>query len=232
MNQILLTISFLLLLTTICTDRLQAQIGSEIDVYGPVLQTVFAEAETEAATAKKAAIKKKPGPKPVLDYEIYRDRNPLPIDPRKPCQPCLKRQGCSCSKCCQLHETYGFQGRPYREREPGGCLCGKNHERKKKRPFFSVYWPSVCNAICEEHHPNLALRKQDPCRFRLSSLFDNLGGFELLPCYERPDNGYSGPWRDRYGCLGESKFLNSQVSGVDFRLPGQPVSPGGVIEYP
>lgn len=186
--------------------------------------------------AEKAAVAspKKPTPKKptsVTNFDIYRDRNPLPIDPRKPCNECVTRQADPCEKKCKLACLPGFKGQPFRDREPGGCKCGKCCTSKKKRPLLSVYWPSVLNAVCEEHDPvKAAQRAANLNRFRINNLFDCVGGFELSP-YERCDNGYCGKGRDRYGCLGESRYLQSNVGGVGFRVPGQPVA-RGEIEYP
>ena len=165
----------------------------------------------------------------VVKYDIYRDRTPYPIDPRKPCHICTQRK--SNSKFAALHSRiYGFQGRPYQEKEPGGCLCGKK-KQKFKRSNLNVYWPTFAAGVPEEYFPvRSAAKASNYDRFRLVDIFDHLGGWELSP-YERRDNGYCGPGRDPYGCLGESRHFQSQVRGVGFRVPGQPVERGGIV-YP
>lgn len=183
----------------------------------------------DAATGKKTAKVPSVDHRRVVDYRMYRDYTPLPIDPRKPCNPCVSRDGgCSSAKMCDVS---GFQGRPYRDREAGGCRCGRCCRSKRSAPNFSIYWPSALNAIAEEHHPVRAARRaENPDRFRINNLFDGLGEFALVR-YQRCDNGHCGPGRDRYGCLGESRYLESRVAGVGLRIPGQPI-PRGEIEYP
>ena len=196
----------------------------------PQAKIPIADSATEAAKQKQESPqfpKKAPG---VINFDIYRDRSPLPIDPRKPCNECTTRQTDGCEKSC-LDCVPGWKGQPYRDLEPGGCKCSKRCRGKKRKPFFSIYWPSVLNAVREEHHPNKAARRDANLNyFRINNLFDCLGGFELS-AYERCDNGYCGPGRDRFGCLGESRYLQSNVTGVDFRPPAQPVPRGG-IQYP
>ncbi len=171
--------------------------------------------------------KKKTIPKHgVINYDIYRDRNPYPVDPRKLCHVCVQRESNSKSKA--LHSRIpGFQGRPYQEKEPGGCLCGKK-KQKFKHPNFNVYWPTFAAGVPEELFPVKSANKASNYqRFRLVDMFDNLGGWELCK-YERKDNGHCGKGRERYGCLGESRFIESRVSGVGFRPPAQPVPRGGI----
>lgn len=200
----------------------------------PVARSIeTSQHSAEATAAKKAVLQKTDAKKPpsVTNFDIYRDYSPLPTDPRKPCNECVTRQTDECEKKCKFSCLTGFKGQPFRDREPGGCKCGKSCMSNKKRPFFSVYWPAVGNAIGEERNPEKAAqRAANLNRFRINNLFDCAGGFELLP-YDRRDNGYCGKNRDRFGCLGESRYLQSNVAGVGYRLPGQPVARGGV-EYP
>ena len=144
----------------------------------------------------------------VTNFDAYRDCNPYPIDPRKPCPICTGRKG-TFPKFKDRHDRiYGFQGRPYREQEPGTCLCGKK-KQKFKFTNINVYWPSSLAGVWEDRFPVLSdLDARTYSRFHLTDVFDKFGGFELSS-YERKDNGYCGPGFDRYGCLGESKTLEA-----------------------
>ena len=166
----------------------------------------------------------------VIRYDIYRDRNPYPVDPRKPCHICIQRESIHPRLKQHYDRIYGFQGRPYREREPGGCLCGKK-KQKFKHLNANVYWPTFLAGVKEEFAPvKASIVAANFGRFRLVDIYDHWGGFEVSG-YQRKDNGYCGPGRDRYGCLGESRTILSNVRGVGFREPGQPVERGG-ISYP
>lgn len=154
---------------------------------------------TLGPAAKNKPASTKPDKKlPVLDFSIYRDRNPYPIDPRKPCQLCT----CGKSSCqCKL---LGNHGTPYRETEPGGCQCDTRNPWK--RPDFSIHWPRPFSANFDEKHPNVAARRYyDPGRKRVVDVFDKLSTFKLID-YQREDNGHCGPDSDPYGCLGQSKL--------------------------
>ncbi len=164
----------------------------------------------------------------VVRYDIFRDRNPFPIDPRKPCPVCTKRENHHGKQFKTLDRIYGFQGRPYREVEPGACLCGKK-KQKFKHLNTNVYWPSLFAGLPEAFAPKRAAnRAVNLNRFRPLDFYDRLGGFEVSS-YQRRDNGYCGPGRDPYGCLGESRTLFSNVTGVGIREPGQPVDRGVVF---
>jgi hypothetical protein len=180
-----------------------------------------------ALEAKPLNAKKEIPKHGVIKYDIYRDRQPYPVDPRKPCHVCIQRQGNS--KFAALHSRIpGYQGRPYQMKEPGGCECGKK-KQKFKHLNLNAYWPTFAAGVGEEFFPcksDAKARNYD--RFRLVDIFDGLGGFEISG-YQRRDNGYCGKERDRYGCLGESKYFQSQVRGVGFREPGQPVERGGIV---
>lgn len=169
----------------------------------------------------------------VVDFDIYRDRNPYPVDPRKPCSICTQRQNdppCNAKQARKLRKRnriYGFQGRPYQEQEPGACLCGKK-KKHFKWPNINVYWPTMFAGVPEEHCPTKsAIKAATFDRVRLVDAYDRLGGFEVSS-YQRKDNGHCGCGRERYGCLGESRQFESRVSGVGFREPGQPVERGGI----
>lgn len=142
----------------------------------------------------------------VTNFDVYRDINTYPIDPRKPCHLCIQRKGTG-PKAKERHDKiYGFQGRPYRDVEPGTCLCGKK-KQKFKFTNINVYWPSSFAGIWEDKFPVLSdLNNKTINRCRAVNIFDNLGGFELSR-YQRKDNGFCGPGYDRYGCLGESKAI-------------------------
>jgi hypothetical protein len=157
---------------------------------------------------------------PVVDYTIYRDLNTFPIDTRKPCHSCTQRQRDGCHTCRLGDRKVGFQGRPYRESEPGGCLCGKKNQRIH-HPNANIYWPTVLAGVKEEYFPDKANHADNLGHCGLSGLYDHLGSFKLID-YHRRDNGYCGPGRDRYGCLGQSRMLGSPVFGVVPRSPGDP----------
>ncbi|MEM9410496.1 MAG: hypothetical protein AAGA30_05250 [Planctomycetota bacterium] len=166
----------------------------------------------------------------VINYDIYRDRRPFPVDPRKPCHICIQRKGTHPKFKNAADRVYGFQGRPYQEREPGGCLCVKK-KQNITRPNINVYWPSWFAGVREELAPvKSAVDAATFSRFHITDVFDHLSGFEISR-YKRSDSGHKGPCRERYGCLGESKIIQSNVAGVGFRPPGQPAPRGGV-EFP
>ena len=152
-----------------------------------------------------------------MNWDVYRDQNPYPIDPRKPCHPCVEPVETRPHTKLALP---GLKGRPYKERVLGACRCGSKRGVTKK-PNYSPYWPSVLNAKFEEHFPNKAAKRAaNYCKPRFNDIFNKFGTFKLID-YHRSD-----PNRDPYGCLGESKQF-SRVAGVGFRQPGQPVDRGG-----
>lgn len=170
-------------------------------------------APKKPAVAKKAAKKKddkkvadkkkKPKPQPVLDNTIYRDQSLYPIDPRKPNWSC-GGGNCNQNTECKSCFTLGNKGRPYHERELGGCEC--ESRKPKKHPEFSVHWPRPFSAKLDERNPDAANARYSACQEkRLVDVFDGLATFKLID-YKRTDNGYSGPNSDCYGCLGESKL--------------------------
>lgn len=153
-----------------------------------------------------------------VDYTLYRDRTPFPIDIRKPCNLCTQPPE---SQPRTKYNWPGVNGRPYQEREPGGCHCGKKGCAKCSQ--FSLNWPAPFSARQERNHPSSAELRDWPCQpGRVADLFDPLVNFKLLN-YQRLDNGYCGPGSDPYGCLGESRQL-SRVAGVNFRNPGVPAA--------
>ena len=166
------------------------------------------------ATKKKPVLRQ-----PEVDYAIYRDLSPWPVDPRKPNNPCTQNGQCQCHRCQSNHT--GLHGRPYQPQEPGGYRCGKNCP--SKRPEFSVYWPRPLSAKLENHSSQCQCQKCKGGK-KINDLFDGLVNFRLIN-YQRTDNGYCGPGSDPYGCLGESK-----VMGVGFRIPSQPIARPG--NYP
>lgn len=133
-----------------------------------------------------------------LDYSVYRDRNPYPIDYRKPCHTCGRPIGTE-----SRFGHWGNNGRPYQELEPGGCLCSKNHA--PNHPKFSIYWPRPFSAMIDDHHPNSAAERYLPGpKDKIVDVFNSLSTFKLSG-YKRTDNGYCGPGSDPFGCLSESK---------------------------
>ena len=171
---------------------------------------------TEEKEPEKNPVKKKIEPHYGLDYSVYRDKNLLPIDPRKPCNRCVRPQGeCSC-------HLPGVGGRPYMKSEPGGCTCSK--KGPPRHPDFSLHWPRPFSAKLDERNPEKAAARYASCqKKRAVDVFDSLSKFKLSN-YKRTDNGYCGPLSDPYGCLGESKQQVSRVTGVGYRFPSEPVS--------
>ena len=162
-------------------------------------------------------------------FSVYRDPNWHPVDPRKPCNRCTHPHANRPGSRIALP---GWCGRPYRDKEPGGCYCGKCCG-VTKHAKFSPYWPSAGNAFREELCPRLSQRKaareSNPEAFHLTNAFDGLANFRLIN-YHRKDNGYCGCHADPYGCLGESREF-SRVSGIGFRQPGQPFAPGTTSRF-
>ena len=193
------------------------------------------QAATKKSIAKKSKAKtKKPAP-PAVTYDIFRDRNPLPIDPRKPNGICTTPnragscgcgqgcgQTCGCGTKCRCGhgcEAPGLHGKPYQEREPGGCRCG-DKKFAKCLPMFSQYWPRPFSAKLDEHFPDQAAARYSPCqKKRIVDVFDKFADFRLID-YQRTDNGYCGEDSDPYGCLGESRIFVSGAAG----FPSAPVS--------
>ncbi len=138
-----------------------------------------------------------------VDYGEYRDHVVYPVDPRKPCQPCTS--GAGCHSCLP-----GLHGRPYQEREPGGCECGSK-QCSCDRPCRSLHWPRPFSVGQNERHPGLS---GDSRRPRAHDGFDRLRNFKLVN-YTRTDNGYCGDAHgcnaDRYGCVGESRHFGGTV---------------------
>lgn len=188
----------------------------------PMNNSVAPKAKAKKATPTKAVAKKaKPKPKKKaekkelpphygLDYSIYRDRNPIPIDPRKPCNPCLRPESLNRGKCgCRLP---GKNGVPYVETEPGKCECGKKHPNKK--PTFSVHWPRPFSANLDERFPEKAAERYSPCqKKRIVDILDPLSTFKISN-FKRKDNGYNGIGSDPFGCLGESKVFGEQAASI------------------
>ena len=155
---------------------------SQLPDYEAIRQMVYnptaprdVEQSNKSSTVDSSTVVQSQKPKAPVNFDIYRDRNTLPVDPRKPCNECVTRQTNGCKKC-KLACLPGFQGRPFRETEPGGCRCGKRCASKKNRPLFSVYWPSVANAIREEHHPCREARRAANLNFFPSQQSFRLSG--------------------------------------------------------
>lgn len=174
----------------------------------------------ERQLAKKpAAKKKKPNP-PTTNYDIYRDRNPLPIDPRKPCGICTNPTGAT--GCGPLCDAPGLHGKPFQEQEPGGCRCGDKNCGSCK-PMFSHYWPRPFSAKLDEPFPTKAAARYSPFqKTRLVDAFNKFVDFKLIE-YHRKDNGYCGKDSDPYGCLSENRMIASGVAGVGYRFPSVPI---------
>ena len=191
----------------------------------PAVDKKTASKPKKKSDKKTAKAKTKPKAKPKVDphhpvktWDVYRDRSPYPIDPRKPCSVCKRKVGdCNCG--CQAKDCgIGNRGMPWRDTEPGGRSCGKKC-CGDKRPEFSVYWPKPWSAKRESRNGCCEACGHANCRCRkVNDLFDHLVNFRLID-YQRKDNGYCGEDADPYGCLGESR---TQVAGAGFRFPSAP----------
>ena len=184
----------------------------------PLPSTPAANADIARPPAKPLATKKPVAKKraPVIDRSIYRDYSAYPIDPRKPCSPCNGGTHCGCGRCKKL----GNHGKPYQERELGGCKCGKQ-KFPRRHPQFSVYWPRPFSAKLDERNPQAAAARYNGCQSkRCVDVFDHLIDFKLVD-YQRTDNGYCGPEADPYGCLGEQASLNAGIGYRVAELPEQ-----------
>ena len=176
-------------------------------------------AKTPAAKKAEDPRSKKTSHGNRVNWDIYRDRNVTPIDPRKPCNVCthpaVTHPRCDC-------KIPGINGRPYLEKEPGGCKCATKHPMK--HPEFSVHWPRPFSAKLDARNPAQAETHYSDCpQKRIVDVFDPLSTFKISN-YKRKDNGYCGPGSDPYGCVGESKAR--RVAGVGYRFPSEPVPRG------
>ena len=81
-----------------------------------------------------------------IDYTEFRNRNVFPVSPGKPCNPCTHP---AATRPRTRLDLPGLHGRPYQDKEPGGCLCGKKCCPKCNQ--FSVYWPPsiLCATRCK-----------------------------------------------------------------------------------
>lgn len=171
-----------------------------------------------AATNQPTATVPVPEPKTGTDghakfnWNLYRNRNPLPIDPRKPCNRCTRPAAAQPICACNLP---GLKGRPHIDVEPGACQCNKT--KPFKHPAYSAYWPRPFSAKLDERFPKKAAKRDEPCQEkRVVDMFDRLADFKLIN-YQRTDNGYCGRGADPYGCLGESRY------GAQIAESAQPV---------
>jgi hypothetical protein len=158
-----------------------------------------------------------------LDFSEYRDYNQFPIDPRKPCNTCVRPPQV---QPVTKHHLTGLFGRPHMEKEPGGCRCGK--KGCPKCSDRSIYWPLPRSARMDARHPQRAMAREQNCRKRINDLFDPLADIKISN-YKRKDNGYCGTGSDPYGCLGESRQRG--VSGIGFRSPGDPAAQPAPFNY-
>ena len=94
----------------------------------------------------------------------------------------------------------GLHGQPYQDRELGGCCCGR---KQNLSPGFSAYWPRPLTGLqVVNNKDNYPFDCPGP---RPRDRMDVLANFKLFP-NARCDNGYSGPYCDPFGCLGESYY--------------------------
>jgi hypothetical protein len=145
------------------------------------------------------------------NWDAQRDRNQLPVDPRKPCNHCTHP---SATRTLTHLNLPGLQGRPYLEREPGGCLCDK--KQPPRHSDFSVYWPRPFSLKLDQRYPQAAAaRHQSFQKKRIVDIIDPLSKLKISG-YKRTDNGYCGPGSDPYGCVGESRYA-AQMMGQPVR---------------
>ena len=181
--------------------------AADASIFRPSVKPAQKPLATKNPVAKKRL--------PVVDHSIYRDYSAYPIDPRKPCSPCTGGPQCGCGCCKGL----GHHGKPYQDRDLGGCECNKQ-KFPRRHPQFSVYWPRPFSAKLDERNPQAAAARYSGCQSkRCVDMFDHLIDFKLIN-YQRTDNGYCGPESDPYGCLGEQASLNA---GIGYRVAEVPV---------
>lgn len=120
-----------------------------------------------------------------------------------------------CNECIQPCETRpvtrwklpGFWGRPHVDPIVGECACGKR-TGVTRHASGSIFWARPFSGHVDAACPGMSSWLQNCAAPALTSPFDRLGGFRGLP-YHRTDNGFCGPGRDPYGCLGESNPCNA-----------------------
>ncbi len=207
-------------------SRLEPQSSSIHQIENPD-PAVIPDFRRAASRASDLAIdKNKPIESPqITNSEIFRNCDPYPVDPRKPCNPCVRPIQ---TMPLTRHPLPGFLGRPYMETEPGGCRCNKQCCSCQKSEF-SIYWPRPFSAKLDELFPDCSRRRYAGCQqSKLLDCFDRFEDFRLIN-YARRDNGCCGDFfgcgRDPYGCLGESRQI-ACVYGVGYRQPGEPVQRG------
>ena len=193
----------------------------------PVVQQspVIPDFYLQASRASDLSLDKPEPSTPEVNWDIYNDRQKYPVDPRKPCNDCVRPP--SKAPLTQFN-TKAFLGRPHMDRGPGGCLCGQR-KCKKCNKMTNVYWPRPFSARLESMFPGRANSMNAACQPRkLVDGFDRLENFRLIN-YVRCDNGEKGEFfglnKEVYGCLGESKHFGT-VPGVGFREPGSPIQRG------
>jgi len=194
----------------------------------PTAPTAKKKASPKKGAAKKPDAKKKKKKEkekqhlPTVSYAVYRDQNPLPIDPRKPGGICTNPNlddGCDCGG---YRDIPGRHGKPYQEREPGGSRC-TDKKCGERSAVFSAKWPRPFSAKLDEHFPKRAAERYCPCqKKRIVDVYDRFIDFKLIN-YQRHDNGYCGDGADPYGCLSESRMVATGVSAVGHRFSPVPV---------
>ena len=199
--------------------QVSANIDSEQDA------VAIPDFHLKARNASDVSLDKPKKSHPSVNYDIYRDISKYPVDPRKPCNDCVRPP--SKGPFTRI-DAKAFLGRPLMEKEPGGCLCGKKRCKCNRRLTY-LYWPRPFSAKLDEKFPRKAIQRYSECqRARLVDVFDKFEDFKLIP-YTRTDNGHQGNFfgrnREVYGCLGESRQFGG-VRGVNFRLPGVPIQRG------
>lgn len=186
----------------------------------------------KARTASDVSIDKPKESHAHVNWEVYRECDKYPVDPRKPCNDCVNPAQIRKTKI----KAMGYRGRPHMDREPGACDCGKSKCKKcslrKKKNMFNLHWPRPFSAKLDEKSPKRASARYSPCQKpKCRDKFDKLENFKIIN-YVRRDNGYCGDrWgrnKELYGCLGESRQA-ARVAGIGFRSPGTPVGPGNAF---
>ncbi len=109
----------------------------------------------------------------------------------------------NCNHNLPHKDAYGWRGNPWRDRDLGGCRCGKH--TGKTYYNASHHWPSPWSVLIDHGRNG---RRWGPCtdttKPRLRDHLDVLANIRLLP-NPRCDNGYEGPHCDPWGFVGASR---------------------------
>lgn len=117
----------------------------------------------------------------------------------------------------------GWKGHPWRDKELGGCRCGK----KSPLTFynFDCHWPAPFSVVLDHGCSGRARRATtDTTQPRLRDCLDCLADFRLLPPVRR-DNGHTGPGCDPFGYVGRSRQGQIVMESVEPQLIPETIPP-------